>query len=235
MRDLFVTFLSDFQGGMSQFQDDYLVTVRAGLTDYGQYKQALREMMTRVRSLKQAYEDMELLRVDMDEWQHELSRLALGEFERRRHEIKLNGAKIDLVFIEKRISELEAEFSRFWQQAQVLKEKVGDLDPDKRRALEADYWKHLLLERYVIQQGRVDDKLLRDVAAMPGDVRAELLEAFCAPYVDVKQSYLEKADDWLEALSLPDGRMGRAEILALLDELRIKPLMSLESGEKTEK
>lgn len=222
MNDLFVSFLEDYQGGMSHFQDDYLVTVRAGLTEYGQYKQALRELMTRIRSINQAYRDAALLRVDLAEWDHELGigTKPVTEFDRRRIEIQRDAARVDLVFLEKRVHELESEFARFWQQAEVLKERIGDLDPGKRRALEADYWMALLIERWVLNGGREDDKLLRDLAAMPAEVQEKLLKVFALPYLEAKEGYLTRDGDPFEGLPLPDGRMGREEIRALLDDLK---------------
>ena len=66
--------LQDHQTGMSDFQDDYLVTARAGGTVYGQYKQSLRELYKRFRGLRElVYGEggQKLLDIEIEELQEE--------------------------------------------------------------------------------------------------------------------------------------------------------------------
>jgi hypothetical protein len=213
--DNFVTFLSDYQGGMSQFQDDYLVTVRAGLTNYGMYKQALREMMTRFRSIAQAYHTSELLEIEIDEM-IEQAETAQG-YELRRIKSELKYKRVSMVFERKRVSELESELSRFWQQAAHLKPIVGELTPGRRREYEREYWDALLTERFVLSGGIPGDKLLRDVGAMPTDLRREMILKYDpANYPELRANYLTRELPTLDDIPLVDGRMDREQIENIL-------------------
>jgi len=206
-----------------QFQDDYLVTARAGLTVYGQYRQAVRELMTRARSLAQSYKDAEMKRIDNDErrWKLDNGIEFDNDFEMRRMQLELDSDRFGLVFIEKRISELEVSFTRYWQQAEALKPLVGELTPAARREHERDYWVALLTERFVLSGGFMTDKLIRDMAAMPKETRNLLVETLDpANYDALKAVYLTSGpDDEFENLPLPDGRMDRKQIKALLEEV----------------
>lgn len=213
----FTVFLSDHQGGMSLFQDDYLVTARAGITAYGQYKQALRELMTRFASLEQTYTELAKMEVDIDELTYELSDPEMGEFNRRRKEIDQRSLRTRRILLEKRKSELEVEFARFWQQAAAIRETLDDLTPERRYQYEIEYWDGLLTEQYVLSGGRVDDKLLRNLASMPHELRADLIERFQLPWVDLKEYYLNRGQgDGYKDLPLPDGRMNTELIKKLL-------------------
>jgi hypothetical protein len=75
---------ADHQLYHSEFQMDNLITLRAGGTLYGQYKQALRELYKRYRGLKQLYGEKELLQVDIDELAEKQSE---NMFEARRNKI----------------------------------------------------------------------------------------------------------------------------------------------------
>src|SRR5438445_2833578 len=59
--------LADHQEFHSDLQMDAFITLRSGGTLYGCYKQALRELATRVRALRERYRLRALLDVDLDE------------------------------------------------------------------------------------------------------------------------------------------------------------------------
>jgi hypothetical protein len=213
--DQFIEFLSDYQGGMSQFQDDYLVTVRAGLTNYGMYKQALREMMTRLRSIAQAYYTHEILDIEIAELMEQAEMAQGYELARIVAELKLK--RVNSVFEQKRVSELEAELSRFWQQAHHFKALVGEITPERRRELENEYWDALLTERFVLSGGVPNDKLLRDVGSMPPTLRREMVLKYTPEnYSVLRQQYLERELPALDNMPLIGERMDKEKIEKIL-------------------
>lgn len=59
--------LKDHQDGHSDFQADYFITLRAGGTPYGCYKQALRELSKRCRGLRELHIQRKLLLLEITE------------------------------------------------------------------------------------------------------------------------------------------------------------------------
>ena len=77
--------LKDHQTGMSDFQDDYLVTAKSGGTAYGQYKQALRETYRRFRGLRELiYGDRgrKMLDIEIDELQSPFDLVSCRDIQR---------------------------------------------------------------------------------------------------------------------------------------------------------
>ena len=85
--------LDDHQIYHSDFQMDNFITIRSGETQYGQYKQALRELFKRYRGLKELYTGRELLQVDIDELNEKHSD---NDFEIRRTNINLAKHRMDM-------------------------------------------------------------------------------------------------------------------------------------------
>jgi len=130
--------LDDHQTGMSQFQDDYLVTTRAGGTLYGQYKQSLRELYKRFRGLRELTCNQERLIIDIEELGEKIEKLIGFELKRARVDHK---EKIMLMEESIRvIKDTEREFTRFYQQACFFKEQIGELTDKKRNKLDEEMW-----------------------------------------------------------------------------------------------
>jgi len=130
--------LDDHQTGMSQFQDDYFVTTRAGGTLYGQYKQALRELYKRFRGLRELTCNQERLVIDVEELAEKVEKLIGFELKRAKVDYK---EKIMLMEESQRvIKDTEREFTRFYDQACFFKEQIGDLTDEKRNKLDQEMW-----------------------------------------------------------------------------------------------
>jgi len=78
--------LDDHQTGMSQFQDDYFVTTRAGGTLYGQYKQSLRELYKRFRGLRELTCNQERLSIDIEELKEKIETAISFELKRAKED-----------------------------------------------------------------------------------------------------------------------------------------------------
>lgn len=192
---------NDHQMYHSDFQMDHLITIRAGGTVYGQYKQALRELYKRYRGLKELYAERELAQVDIDE----LSVSTSGnKFEQRRNKINFAKKKMAMEEIEKNIQETEREFRRFYAQAESLKQQVGELTEEKRNKLDREMWEYKLKEMAALDlatSGRLSVNTYEFIGATAPDMRLAVLKA-CADRTGLLEWFETKHS---EPVPLPDG------------------------------
>ena len=166
--------LKDHQLYHSSFQMDNFITVRAGETQYGQYKQTLRELFKRYRGLKELYVARELLQIDIEELEYNN---ATG-FVKRRNDINLAKHRMDMEDLERNISDTEREFKRFYAQADVLKAQIGELTPEKRDKLDQEMWVHKLKTMVAVDyitKGRIGENALTFIRSIPKEMRKPLL------------------------------------------------------------
>jgi septal ring factor EnvC (AmiA/AmiB activator) len=181
--------LQDHQLYHSEFQQDYFITVRSGGTVYGMYKQALRELFKRYRGLKELYTDKELLQVDIDELTETHSQ---NVYEQRRNDIKRTQKIMAMEDLERNIQDTEREYKRFWQQADALKQQIGELTKEKRDMLDREMWEYKLKEMAAIDlvsAGRLSNTTYEMLIACPSDIRGRVLQ-------HIKES--DNLIDWME-------------------------------------
>jgi len=217
--------LQDHQTGMSDFQDDYFVTARAGGTVYGQYKQALRETYRRFRSLRDLIygeHGSKLLDIEIEELQEQYD-----EFEGREKdklEIKLKHKIMMKEESDRAIKDTYREFMRFYQQACLLKEKIGDITPESRRELELDMWIYKAKETAawdMFQSGKLTQRTIEFVSAMPKKVRSEIYDLVFRDPQRVIDEYIGREDIYaldFEDMDLPKLDMGKIEKLLDMPE-----------------
>lgn len=167
--------LDDHQLYHSSFQIDNFITIRAGETQFGQYKQTLRELFKRYRGLKELYVGKELLQVDIDESQEGYSD---NVFEERRLKINLAKYKMDMEDLDRNIFDTEREFKRFFAQANILKKQIGELTIEKRDSLDKDMWIHKLKSMVAVDyitKGRIGENALTFIRSIPKEIRKPLL------------------------------------------------------------
>lgn len=168
------TLLADHQLYHSDFQMDALITVRAGGTRYGCYKQSLRELWKRYRGLRDLYAQCELLRIDIDELS---SRSCDTEIDQRRTAVQRASKQLALQEVEKNIEDTEREFLRFYNQAVVLKSCIGELDPKRRAELDCEMWEHRLRCAAAIDfmtSGRLSANTVESLQSCPVEMRKRL-------------------------------------------------------------
>ncbi len=173
--------LADHQLYHSDFQMDYLITVKAGGTTYGQYKQALREVYKRYRGLRDLLAERELAEVDIDEMEHAVG---LTVFDQRRNAINLRRKRESLDDADRNIRDTERELARFVGQAEALKEHVGELTPERRAILDAEMWAHRIKSMIAIDlitRGTISETSLTCLNASPPEIRESLLNAMRTP------------------------------------------------------
>lgn len=216
--------LEDHQTGMSDFQDDYLVTVRAGGTVYGQYKQALREVYKRFRGLRElVYGDRgrKILDLELEELQEEFDEMEEGR-EKDKLEIKIKHRIMLREESDRAIKDTYREFARFYQQASALKEQIGDLTPQKRRELEFDMWKFKAKEMAVfdmLQSGRVGQKPVEFISVLPKSIRDELFRDINNRPNEIMDEYMNREEVHtldFESMELP--KLDISSVEGLIEE-----------------
>ena len=188
--------LDDHQLYHSSFQMDNFITVRAGETQYGQYKQTLRELFKRYRGLKELYVARELLQVDIEELEYNN---ATG-FVKRRNDINLAKHRMDMEDLERNISDTEREFKRFYAQADALKAQIGELTSEKRDKLDQEMWVHKLKTMVAVDyitKGRIGENALTFIRSIPKEIRKPLLSE-----IKDQKTLLDWFDDF--DIPLPD-------------------------------
>lgn len=133
--------LADHEAGHSVFQMDYFITSKAGgMTAYGQYKQALRELHKRYAGLKELGFAKMKLNAKIEKLAYELTLEKADPFAYKRDSIKLERRQWQLSELENTIADTQREYDHFAMQALALKEQVGELSPERRRELDAEMW-----------------------------------------------------------------------------------------------
>ena len=176
MKNNLINLLNDHQIYHSKFQIDNFITIRGGETQYGQYKQSLRELFRRYRGLKELYVGRELLQVDIDE----LSSKKAKKFEKRRNDINLAKHRMSMEDLERNIFDTEREFKQFYAQANYLKSQIGELTPEKRNKLDIEMWEHKLKTMVAVDyitKGRIGENALVFIRSIPKSIRSKLLDS----------------------------------------------------------
>lgn len=172
--------LADHQTGHSEFQDDYLITRRAGGTLYGQYKQALRELYKRFRGLRELVFRRKRLLVEIDELR-EFVRLNGEGFSHKAQmkQIDLDEKRLFLEEADRAISDTRREFKRFYQQAAWFKGQIGELTDEKRRQLDEEMWLYRIKEMAAIDfvtVGRIRENTYTFLHNAPREMQQRAME-----------------------------------------------------------
>lgn len=150
LRKEFDGFIADHEGGHSDLQMDYFITRRNGVTDYGMYRQALRELVKRYRGLKGLRIDREEKLLEIERAEFEGS-LVEDWYKTRRAGIDEARARMQLEDIDMAIKETEREFERFFLQCRELRARLPELTKETRDKLEREHWKKKLEHEANIQ------------------------------------------------------------------------------------
>ena len=172
--------LKDHRPTMSEFQHDHFVTGMSAVTPYGQYKQAVRELYTRVCSLRDLEFEKEEMEIDVDEQEY-ISKNSEDKFERRRASVKLKRKQMQMFDLLERKKDQQREAMSFYRQSAQLKEMIGELTPEKEKELEAEMWEaqcKKLAALDIINGGGISKPTLEMAFSMKGEVRERLLDTF---------------------------------------------------------
>ena len=215
----FEDLMKDYEPGMSDFQDDHFVTKRGGGTPYGQYKQALREIGSRIPTLRSSYYEREELLLDIEELEKS------NELEGRRKEIQLGRLRGKLVDAEIMLNQTCKDFKRFLSHAFHLKKEIGELTPEKKYRLEQELWEYRVREQISIQlasEGRILNTTLEIISALPQEIKQRVMEDLPFNHEDPQgqtkvliESYLRQSRGFLDQVSFSEIEISDKEIFKI--------------------
>lgn len=221
----------DYRGGMSQFQDDYFVTIQTGITPYGQYIQALRELYSRFSGLKHLWIELRESKILIEEYEYKISQLSdsiKDKFKREKLRLKLEGKIMRIDELERRIVESKVEFDRFYRQAVYLKDNyIGELTKEKSEQLEREFWMHKLLEYVHFDQtinGSISLSTYQILTSFPPEMKREAIEK-----IRNKDKLAQWYADLDKTATLPEEEL---EKIPTIDQERLlsMPTLFLEYG-----
>ncbi len=171
-RDELANLLEDHQPLHSDYQIERAITAREGQTEYGCYKQAMRELDKRRRCLLAVLRNAALMHVDVDEKTHALKNGVVSTFVERRLKIGIAGLRSDIQEAARAFKEIAREADRFAGQVAFLKKKLGPMTPEKRAKLDAEMWAHKIKAHAALDlmtAGRLSRDTIELIAVAPLD------------------------------------------------------------------
>ena len=199
--------LKDHRPGMSQFQHDHFVTGMSSLTEYGQYKQSVRELYTRVCGLRDNAFAKETLEIELEEQEY-ISQHGEDTFVRRKAAVELKRKQMAMFDLLKRIEHTERDVMSFYRQASQLKEIIGELTPEKENEFEKEMWESeckKLAAFDVMSQGSIGRPTLEMAFSMKGELRDRLLNELKEPekLIEGLERTTEKSVNFFNGKQLP--------------------------------
>lgn len=183
--------LDDHEIYHSKFQQDHFITTRAGGTQYGQYKQSLRELYKRVRGIRESMYSIELQNVEIEEQKY-IAQHNKNVFKSKKADIKSRQKTALLDEAYKSLSDEKREFTRFYQQASYLKEQIGELTDEKRDKLDKEMWVYKIKEMIALDfacDNRLRTNTYELINALPPDLKSNMIKQLKEP---------QKLVDWYE-------------------------------------
>lgn len=163
----------------SAYQMDHFITSRAGVTTYGMFVQALREMRGRMDGLKELATDHALTQIELER-QERAAKRAKDSLDRREAEVKAGVARARLAGLLRNASETARELQRFYAQASALRARLpAELTPDVLAGLERERWVEGLKRRAAVElraDGKVSHGTVESVWALPIEERKAVLD-----------------------------------------------------------
>ena len=162
--------LKDFDGRQSNFQNRYFVLEKQH-NKYAQYIQALRELSSRVDTLRSEHFALERHLVDIEEIEYKLQ-TAEG-FDKKRLEIDLREKMFSTEPMRKSVDKLSEDISLFYNSALLLKP-----DGDEKQ-LEQEMWESKVKWNIFIDwkmSGNLSKSSYEFLASLPKDSRDKIVE-----------------------------------------------------------
>jgi hypothetical protein len=214
--------LADHQKWHSEYQIDHFILGRCS-TPFGAYKQCVRSLHARARSLKVELIEHEKAELDLGDLEEKY--LEVTERESRRVELDIELKKLELAQRSWALTHRRRELRRFWAHAIYLKKIVGDLTDDRRAGLERAYWiEHVqkLLVLDMFRNNQPSSGTIEILTSMPHQDRREVMAILgkgmdlnaMATVVSDKQLLLMKAlpDDFEDSCKRLELEISESEI-----------------------
>ena len=175
LRDLF----EDLQLGQSWFQNSFFVVNKNGVTDYGKYKQALRELYTRYRALRDYAFEIRKLRLQIKKKERELS-VVKDELEKEIILVEKRELELKLEETYRTLSQSKKEFIHFFEIAKHFKQLFGKLSEDDKDKLEQEFWMEkfkIMLSIDLSLHGKPSQGLLENLVSLPIEMQNKILDS----------------------------------------------------------
>ncbi len=160
--------LADYQPGPSEFAMDRHIIADAGPTLWAQYVQALRELHSRVVTLREMYFEREDRRLIFE---------GMAQAAQPRKVLRRQRLKAGLTMLDLEIADVERQFRHFYDRAWKLKQEIGPITPQRRNQLEAETWRERLrrMVRLDACNGGLQPRTIELMLNTPVEWRKELL------------------------------------------------------------
>jgi len=174
----------------TEFQSEFFVVGCSGPTDYGKFKQAVRELDVRHEGYKSGEISLGRLllrRKRLIFWQRVLP------WRRQERSLKILEVKYEIQSCESVLKDTDRERREFYRLAHELRGKLGVLTNVEMARLEAENWKQRLIVRAAMELvacGGVTKATVEAIAAMPnaGELMATILQGNAAELAGVAQA-----------------------------------------------
>lgn len=130
--------LKDYQRYHSEFQIDNFIVGNAG-DNWASYKQCLREIKTRKQEIKINKQKIELAGLEYKALKRKRF-FKFTKYSRLKIKFAIENGKENLFEMREDLRDIERELDRFVKIAFKLKKQIGDLNFEKRAALESNSW-----------------------------------------------------------------------------------------------
>lgn len=191
----------DFQMFHSSIQIKDFILLKNGETEWGVYKQALRELTSREQSIRSMYASIAKTKIDLEEIQDKLSKVAIPDkdsFQNRRLKIQEAELIYSIKDAEVALKDVEREFSIFYNVAVQLKQKLGEITEERRKQLDRDYWvthTKLMIARDLRNQHQLSAETIKMIEAFSTIEKNEILN-FLGPVMSKTEGAFKKMLDW---------------------------------------
>lgn len=168
----------------SELQIDHFITGRAGLTTWGMFLQALRELNGRFEGMKSLSAERRLADIERRR-QERLASDAKDGLDGEEAEVRAEQAAMRLDSIDRNIRDTWRELQRFYAQAVALRARLpAELTAEVRDELERERWVALLKRAAALDitaTGNVSAGTRDSIWALPMAQRALVLQAVSKP------------------------------------------------------
>ena len=164
----------------SATQMDSFILEANGVSTYGKYRQALRQLHQLIRSVRNLRYEIERVDIDVDECVYNIQEGFRDKFDERRCIIDLAESRFKAADLQEKFASKSRELQHFHDAAIKLKDElsVDVSDPAAQLEAELDHWTELYCRDVTLQlqsTGTVHVGLLRDIHALPDKQRDLIL------------------------------------------------------------
>jgi len=185
--------LDDHQLYHSTFQIDNLITFKSGITDYGSYKQALRELYKRVSVLREALCDDRVLDIEIKMLKREIKK-ETDDLKTELLQIRLVRKQLLQEESARSVNEIKRELVRFYKHSELLHNELvkqhGELTQSTKDKLEVEYWEVKgmgMMVNDILSSGQISGQSIEYIDALPKVSKDKLLQLANQPKILVDE------------------------------------------------